>query len=284
MGQAFPVEMPGGYWQGRERHRQALLRPLTGGDEAALSERRPDLRLRLGTELLARTLLRVGPCTEVDEGVVRGLTAGDREALLLHLRRISVGERMQAVVTCPAADCAERMDVDLEIARLLLPAYPVCHPRYEVTLHAPQASYQVAFHVPTGDDLEAAAARSPRDAERAAGHLLQCCVEEIRETGGDTVEGIPDAVAHALPAAMAERDPQAEVRLDLTCPRCGLAFLADLDATSFLMHELCGGGATLFREVHRLAVNYHWSEADILSLDLGRRRTYLGLIAEAAHG
>lgn len=34
----------------------------------------------------------------------------------------------------------------------------------------------------------------------------------------------------------------------------------------------------MFRDVHRLAITYHWGRADILSLTLPRRLRYLMLI------
>jgi hypothetical protein len=40
--------------------------------------------------------------------------------------------------------------------------------------------------------------------------------------------------------------------------------------------------AGLLRDVHRLALAYHWSERDILGLSLRRRRSYLLLLEEDA--
>jgi hypothetical protein len=40
--------------------------------------------------------------------------------------------------------------------------------------------------------------------------------------------------------------------------------------------------ACLLRDVHRLALAYHWSERDILGLSLRRRRSYLLLLEEDA--
>ena len=77
---------------------------------------------------------------------------------------------------------------------------------------------------------------------------------------------------------MAEADPQSEVVLNATCAACGAQFQTMLDAASYLFEEVAARTASLFREVHLLAFYYHWSEADILRLAPGRRRTYLGLI------
>jgi hypothetical protein len=72
-----------------------------------------------------------------------------------------------------------------------------------------------------------------------------------------------------------------EVELDLTCPECSLTFLAPFDTTAFFFHEMQINGDQLLREVHLLALYYHWSEAEILSLSRDRRRAYLGLLSDA---
>ncbi len=49
-----------------------------------------------------------------------------------------------------------------------------------------------------------------------------------------------------------------------------------------LFRELAEHGDRLYREVHHLALHYHWSERDILALPHGKRRRYLALLADAA--
>jgi hypothetical protein len=53
------------------------------------------------------------------------------------------------------------------------------------------------------------------------------------------------------------------------------------DTTAFFFNELRLAAGQLLREVHALALHYHWSEADILNLTRDRRRTYLSLLADA---
>ena len=45
-----------------------------------------------------------------------------------------------------------------------------------------------------------------------------------------------------------------------------------------MLDELADGADALFREVHALARHYHWSEREILGLELSRRRRYLDLL------
>ena len=77
---------------------------------------------------------------------------------------------------------------------------------------------------------------------------------------------------------MARLDPQAELRLGAACPTCGEPIDATLDAGALLLDELAGDADALFAEVHALARHYHWSEGEILGLELPRRRRYLELL------
>ena len=93
---AIDVTLPGGLLVGGERRQDAVLRPLAGEDEAFLLEDAAGLSpAARTTALLARCVERLGPVEPVGAEDVRALTAGDREALLLELRRLSFGERLE---------------------------------------------------------------------------------------------------------------------------------------------------------------------------------------------
>ena len=77
---------------------------------------------------------------------------------------------------------------------------------------------------------------------------------------------------------MAERDPQSDVRLDLTCPSCGHGWQVWFDIGEFLWHTLTARARRLIGDVHALAFTYKWTEADILSMSEARRRLYLDLV------
>ena len=62
-------------------------------------------------------------------------------------------------------------------------------------------------------------------------------------------------------AAMAEADPLAEVLVDIACPACGEAFVADLDVGAVRLGGGARARARLLREVDALARAYGWTEA-----------------------
>jgi hypothetical protein len=277
---AATILLPVGFWLEGVHHREAELSPLSGEDEAFLLEVAGTLTpARRTTALLARCLTRLGPFSPVSPvspvpaAAVAALSLGDREALLLHLRRLTLGERLECVLRCSGLGCGEPMELDLAVSDLLVPLATPAEAWYEEVFQAGAAPFRVRFRLPTGEDQELAADLVREDTSSAASLLLARCVE-----GGPE---LPPAVAAAVAERMALLDPQAEIVLRLACPACGHETSTLFDAAAWLYQEIAGRAAELYREVHLLAFHYHWHEADILAMTGRKRRLYLGFLAEA---
>ena len=80
---------------------------------------------------------------------------------------------------------------------------------------------------------------------------------------------------------MAQLDPQAEIELQLICPACRQAFSTLFDPADYLFREIAARGGDIYREVHLLALHYHWSEREILGLTPRKRWLYLGLLEDS---
>lgn len=280
-GDPATVRIPGGLWWEGEPRREVELRSLTGRDEEALRGLEEGRSRPAWTSvLLERCLERIGPVENPSREVVRSLTVGDREALLLHLRRRTFGDAMPCVLSCPA--CEEAMDLDLSVGDLLLPAYGHQRRVHDLTVERDGAEARVRFRLPTGEDQEAVAELAREDPEEAADRILARCVEEVEgEEGRQLVEERPADLRDELGEAMERLDPQAEIRLTGSCPSCGHEFSSLLDAATYLADELRQRVRHLYREVHALSLHYHWSEREILALPSPKRRLYLDLLDEA---
>ena len=263
------ISLPHGLLQGGRRLTTADLCLPTGADEAAVLEARGRSRAEQVTELLSRCVTRIDD-VDVDETVVRTLTIGDRETLLLHLRASVFGDRLSCVVDCP--ECGEPMDLDLLVPELLVPPYEDVRERHTVELGAPGGG-EADVRLVTGADQEAAARGGIEE-------LIARCVFEVRID-----ESLPTPIlAEALSGPLLALDPQAEITIDAACPSCGEPFSALVDAAGILLAELTDGDDRLLREVDALARTYHWSESEILGLDVHRRRRYLELLVEDGDG
>lgn len=266
------ITLPHGLWDGRRRRRAAELRLPTGADEAYLLSARERSRAEQVTGFLARCLVRVDEL-EADDGLARALTAGDREALLLHLRASVFGDRLACVLDCP--ECGERMDVDLLVSDLLVAPYDELRDRYTVEFDASGIRRKAVVRLVTGADQEAAACRAGREA--GLEELIARCVLEVEAVTGDELS--PPVLADALSDRLADLDPQAEITISAVCPSCDAPLSALVDAAGILFAELTASDERLLHEVDAIARVYHWSEAEILGLDVRRRRRYLELIA-----
>lgn len=275
------VTLPIGVWKEGERHQDAVVRPLQGRDEAALLESgAPSVRAEWTTAVLHRCLEALGPVRSVPAEMVRSLTVGDREALLLHLRRLTLGDALPCVLTCPA--CGEKMDLELTTRELLLPPQPLGQKEQAVTIEAEETSYRVHFRLPTGADQEAVGELGARDPEAAARQLAGRCVNRVVDGQGTELpeEAWPSALVEQLSDEMEKLDPQAELVINVQCPACERDFSFLFDTATYFSEELERREAQLYREVHTLAWYYHWSEAEIMSLTLQERARYIGLINE----
>jgi hypothetical protein len=266
MGAALATEevtLPGGLiLEDGARIGAVTLRPLTGQEEAWLADRFDLPSAPVVTHLLAACLAIDG--RPVPPGLAGRLLVGDRDYLMLRLRRLTLGDVVAAVLTCPS--CRARMDLTIDLAEAPVEGPPQTQEWQRLEL--PDRKQAVRFRLPTGADQEAVAHLDEREAVAA---LLRRCLR-------DESEALSVEEAARLIEAMEEAAPRVEIELDLTCPECGHAFLAPFDATAFFLAEMRMSGERLLREVHQLAFHYGWSEAEILGLERVRRRAYLSLL------
>lgn len=264
------------------------MAPLTGVDEAYLLETAADADLpSWATAVLSRVVDRIGDRESVNAPSVRSLTVGDRQALLLHLRRLTFGDAMDAVLEC--SGCGERMDLDLAVGDLLVSDARGGAGPHEITFSEDGAEYRAEFRLPTGEDLEQVAREPGLAVEEASELLLRRCVQAVAAVGEASEEPLPpeewpNATAEAVGSAVEERDPQGELRLEVTCPACGERFTSVLDVADYLRSELQGRLRRLYDEVHALAYHYRWSEREIMSLPSPRRRRYVEALSSALSG
>jgi len=264
--------LPNGYWEGGALWREARLREPTGNDQIFLMEACAELLpVHWATELLARCVVKLGP-KQATRDAVRSLTIGDREALLLQLRRLMLGDRLACVISCPG--CKEKLDLEIDITDILQPASDAMDHEHELTIERESGeTTTVRFRLPEGTDQETVASLALTDVEAAADLLLRRCILSV-SNGGE----VTDELHEPLAARMSELDSQAEINVMANCDACGGSFSLIFDAATFFLQELEAQFQRLYREVHLLAFHYHWGLADILNLSGSERRKFLELL------
>src|SRR6266508_1386106 len=168
------------------------------------------------------------PPSNMDE--LARLPLGPRDARLLALRKALSGSVLEATAPCPA--CGEQAEFAADAHALLRQADGAVLPGPVET-----GGFLVEWRSPDSRDVAAAAAA--RDAAAAERMLLSRCVTVARGPDGEVeATALPAPVRAALSRTMAEADPLAEVLVNVTCPACGTAFIADLDVGEYVWTEV----------------------------------------------
>ena len=266
------------YDEGGTCHRAAVLRTLTGNEEAMIGgARRVDL-----SALLEACLSRIGGYEQPSRAHVDALTRGDRDFLALRLRRALFGERLSLVVTCVNPACAARADLDLEVDSL---APERQEPGAEfLDIQTPAGLARV--REPTGtDDRELSHIGGSRS-ERAA-ELWSRLLIDLDGRGPLTPRGwleLAAPVRHSIALGLSEGSSAPDLGVATACPSCSASMLLTIDPLTLLVRELRQGSERLIAEVHCLAWAYGWSQADILALPRPRRWRYLELVRRQVEG
>ena len=213
---------------------------------AAGSERHP-----IDRALLLYAL--ASPDTPTEELADRPL--GERNSVLLRLHQRLFGEELAGYCDCP--HCGERLEFTLRCSDLLASSASA-QPMAEVA--------GLSRRLPTSRDLAEIARLD--DPEQAKWQLLQRCC-------GDKVDA---ELLPAFEAALEQADPCADCSLELGCAACDQSAVVPFDIAHFLWEELTAQARRLLDEVHLLALNYGWSESEILALPAVRRQAYLSRV------
>jgi hypothetical protein len=245
--------------------RVALLRELSGLDEL-VSERAGPVA---ATELLERLLVEA-PGPALRKADLWSLPLGERDRLVAGLHARHFGDRIESIVAC--SGCGKVFAVDFSLGALLASLSDEADGEDAV---GPDESgaYSLSggrrFRLPCCDDERAIRALTP---SQAAAELLGRCVIE-----GD---GEEDTWVHA---AMAKVGPVLDLELPTRCALCGTEQSVHFDIVSFFFATLARERSLLLREVHRIAVAYHWGYEEILRLSRTARRAFVTLV-EAERG
>jgi transcription elongation factor Elf1 len=251
--------LPGGMMRDGERLRAFAFRRVDGALEAALADATAEENVpRAVTGALAAALAELGGDAPTFDAV-RRLPVGDRQFLA---RQLSAHLGRDAVwLTAVCGACGEPFDFEIRQSEL---------PVKEAGEGFPYAEAgPFRLRVPTGADQEVVA---DLDDEEEATRLLfaRCRVSGPSNDASDADDEQLAAAEEALEAVA----PEVALAALANCPSCGKT----CEVAVYPYLGLRAFGDELFEEVHRLAANYHWSEAEILALSRHRRQLYLRLI------
>lgn len=244
----FEVLLPIGYIDESGRtHRRAVIRKMRGHEEALLYD--PSLSAgQLVTELIRGCLVRLGDLPAVDSQVASQLYTADRNYLLLELRRVTLGDQLQASYLCPScgSDVAAVEDLSQIPVRRLADGQALAdisvtledgYMDRDGTLHA-----ELVLGLPRGVDEEFVAPMVEKGPLKARDALMLRCIKRfgtlpraaLEAYGIKILRDLTLGDRRAIARALDGQAPGVDLTRPVACPACGRSFTALLDATHFL--------------------------------------------------
>jgi len=217
---------------------------------------------------------------DLDLERVRDLCIADRQYIFLQWR-IRYGDPMQWL-TARCDQCQASYDFPLDWR--LLPIQPAAESFPYASAETSQGT--LLLRVANGRDQEWLAQQEQYDFSAAELRRLLALRLIVGLPGGAEQDGAdqhgsgqsawqPDALTdddlNVMEQALEAVAPELPMQLETVCPECGAPQCIALDLYAPLAQPATG----LLDEIHQLALNYHWSEAEILKLPRQRRQQYL---------
>jgi hypothetical protein len=246
----FEFELPIGYLDADgQLHRAAVLRKMTGRDEAVLADKKNrNSGARMITELLGNCLLRLGSMERPGSKVAQALYSADRHFLLVKLREITFGSEMQGTYSCPTCHAANVLVEDLAFLEVVklgdgeLPEDIVVYLEDGYMERTGEVYDTMLFRPATGADEEKIAPIIRDNVSNGKNALMARCLKAVGDMPRQRVEVLGTAIFNDLTLkdralidhAMNNGGPGIKMRRDITCSNCGRQFTASLDFSNFL--------------------------------------------------
>lgn len=211
---------------------------------------------------------------EVGGGAWVGAPVGRRDTCLVHFYGMLFGSHFHTAARCPS--CGEQIDATFTIKDTGFGALDL--PGAEEVFQFRDGGYELEYRLPSSDDLLTIAADA-LDAEAAQLRLVERCVRRAMHLDRPVPPAdLPGSIITGLAEGMAERDPAADMRVDLECPACRNGWSTRFDIVVYASAELDDWAQRLLADTHALALAYGWSEREIVGLSPARRQLYLEMI------
>ena len=244
--------LPGGYiLSDGTCHQLVKLRQLTGREEEMILDANPadDNVTTLLTRILANCIESIGPIKEISPDIVRQLLICDRDYLLLKLRQMTLGDRIDAQVQCPNESCKKPIHIDFDLKKIRVQRKNIRNGTYSIRLSS-LASYkdsnnvkhsEIEFRLPNVADQEEIAEqlyREKKNESKALTKLLQRClirIGSINEIDEDLVYSLPILARREIDLKMRELSPKVDLRIHIKCPECKSDFTSPFDLQNFFL-------------------------------------------------
>lgn len=225
---------------------------------------------QLVTQIL-HNCLGAGDGEHAEASVLTKMTVGKRIDSLLNVLGVMGYPILELRLVCVNPECQKIMELEVEINELRQAQKESADDHLTVSA----GGRELVFRKPTAEDQLLWQSMSFEHKDVAIMTLIQSLVtgpHSFAEAALINEEDVP-----RINEAMQEFDPLVNFSLSVRCPYCDQQSLYEIDLQNEALRLLHQAQDSLLADVHRLALHYHWSEEQILSMPGWRRNRYLAM-------
>jgi hypothetical protein len=240
------VKLPLGY-QDREGnwHRYADIREMTGRDEEALADpRNRNNAAKAMTKFLASCVTKIGSISPVTEEIIRDMSIGDRDFLMVKIRQLSFGNKVKIDSTCPNCSAKLGLTVNLDELEIKNPIGEDEEPTLTHTISLPKGVEiegrlykEAVIRTLTGADLEFVLQDKYRQNPvlMVSATILKNLVSigPKRTFTMEDVRNLSSADRRAIGEQAGKKMPALDMEVHITCSVCNHEFSTTMDAKDF---------------------------------------------------
>lgn len=230
-------------------HKTFTIREMTGADEEYVN--RADIKTngaKVATALLSRCVLSVGTLTRKSvgnpkewENIFKEMLTGDRDTILLELRRESIGDTIEVAHTCPNPDCKAKLKTEVAIDELQINEFDGLR---EIPFELPKGYRDKKGNVhkrgimrrPNGLDGELLTPLAKNNIAKAETTLLTriCKFEDGAYIDESVMASLSLKDRNYLQGLLNEHQFGVDMTVDVMCDHCGEYFKGNLNQSNFI--------------------------------------------------
>ena len=186
------------------------------------------------------------------------------------------GRHLRQKINCKKPDCKELFEVEIDLA---------CFIRNEPITHfvcRPEPHMELELRLPTGIDQLKWINKKYDMKDNLFSEMASSLVSKVNGERPHQRFRLSDEWIDHIGTELEKQDDLTDLVINTNCPACSEEPLFDLDLEEKLLEILLKKQKLLFRQIHGLALAYHWSEKDIVEMSDQRRQYYLAQIDEGS--
>lgn len=224
--------------------KEVHVRQLNGEDEERLAGRGFRNGAHQVTEFLCNVIDRIeGLDGPVKPRVAESLLTGDRDYLLLRIRQMTLGDKVEQVLRCPQKACGKKADVEFLISEIPVRRADAVLPRYDFTLSRPawsedDSSSKGSLRLANGGDHEALLAVEDQNPATVRSRLFSRIIVRLGRGSGleeSAARALPLDLRREISAFLESITPGPDLTIEIQCPHCGADMTYPFDLSAFFL-------------------------------------------------